>query len=215
MPRNVKSRAARPYTRTLLRAVEYACWVAGGLAVFWFVLVCYERASFQAGAAADLASLPEINTAEPLHSGDLVGTISVPRVGISAIIAEGADEATLRRAVGHVPGTARPGMPGTLALAAHRDTFFRPLRRIRIGDSIVVGTGRQEYTYRVVRTLVVSPNQVGVLKPSSGSDLALVTCFPFDYIGPAPKRFIVQAVQVAPDEASEHAVMPSAKPIGK
>lgn len=182
---------------TFLRALEYVCWLAGGLAVLWFAFASWERVHFQASEASAFANLPVTKAvAEPLHHGELVGEISIPRLGMKDMIAEGADSATLRRAVGHIPGTAAPGIPGTIGLAAHRDTFFRSLSHIRDNDLIVLDTDRGEYEYRVERFFVAAPSDVGVLDASSGSDLTLVTCYPFWYIGPAPKRFIVEAVQV-------------------
>lgn len=180
-----------------LRVLEYVCWLAGGLAVLWFAFAYWERVYFQASEASAFANLPVTKAvAEPLRHGELVGEISIPRLGVKDMIAEGADSATLRRAVGHIPGTAAPGIPGTIGLAAHRDTFFRPLSHIRDNDLIVLDTEHGKYEYRVRRIFVAAPNDVGVLGASSGADLTLVTCYPFWYIGPAPKRFIVEAVRV-------------------
>ena len=189
-----------------MRTLEYVCWLAGAVAVLWFAFAYWQRVDFQASEADEFANLAVTNAAtKPLHRGDLFGEISIPRLGMKDMIAEGVDGATLRRAVGHIPGTATPSMTGTVALAAHRDTFFRPLSRIRVNDLIVLDTGRGEYKYRVARTFVTTPNDVGVLHAPGGSDLTLVTCYPFWYIGPAPKRFIVEAVRVsfrAPDSPS-------------
>ena len=82
---------------------------------------------------------------------------------------------------------------GNIGIAAHRDTFFRPLRRIQRSDLLILSTAQGHYLYRVVSAIVVSPEVVQVLYPTANDSLTLVTCFPFDYIGPAPKRFIVQA----------------------
>ena len=181
----------------LLRALEYVCWFTGGLAVLWFAFSYWERVHFQASEADAFANLPVTKAvADPLHPGELFGEISIPRLGMKDMIAEGVDSATLRRAVGHIPGTAAPGIPGTIGLAAHRDTFFRPLSHIRDNDLIVLDTQLGEYEYRVERFFVAAPNDVGVIGAASGSDLTLVTCYPFWYIGPAPKRFIVEAVRV-------------------
>jgi sortase A len=117
----------------------------------------------------------------------------VPRLGLSAIVREGVDEATLRRAVGHVPQTARPGEAGNAALAAHRDTFFRPLKHIRKGDRIKVTTPDGAHEYRVTETRVVAPDDVSVLAPTMNPTLTLVTCYPFNFVGTAPKRFVVRA----------------------
>jgi sortase A len=117
-------------------------------------------------------------------------------VGISAVVAEGSDETTLRRAVGHIAGTALPGEPGNVGLAGHRDTFFRALRNIRGGDLIVLTTPRGEFQYSVVSIKVVKPKALDVLDPTSEEILTLVTCYPFYFVGSAPNRFIVRAKRV-------------------
>ncbi len=127
----------------------------------------------------------------------LVGRITIPRLGLSVLIAEGADGATLSRAVGHLPGTALPGQSGNVVLSGHRDTYFRPLRKIEREDVITVSTLAGEYRYRVVSTKVVSPTDVSVLTAGVRQTLTLITCYPFYFIGPAPDRFIVQAERIA------------------
>jgi sortase A len=129
----------------------------------------------------------------------LIGRLEIPRLGLSAMLIEGDDQKTLRRAVGHIPGTPLPGQPGNVALTGHRDTFFRPLRNIRASDIIVVTTLQGQYRYRVVSTRVVSPDNVAVLNPSAGEILTLVTCYPFYFVGAAPDRFIVLAKRLAPE----------------
>jgi sortase A len=101
--------------------------------------------------------------------------------------------------VGHIPGTGLPGQVGNVGLAGHRDTFFRPLENIRKNDAIDVDTGQGTLRYLVTATEIVSPRDVGVLKASAGKTLTLVTCYPFYYVGSAPKRFIVRAVEVPSD----------------
>jgi sortase A len=112
---------------------------------------------------------------------------------LSAAAREGVDRQTLRSAVGHIPGTALPGAPGNAGFAAHRDTFFRPLKGVRTGDEVVLTTPNGVYRYSVVTTRVVDPSDVSVLSTTTDPTLTLVTCYPFDYIGSAPQRFIVRA----------------------
>jgi sortase A len=132
----------------------------------------------------------------PAAPGDLIGSIEIPRLGLSAIIVEGTDKATLRRAVGHIPGTPQPGQIGNAGLAGHRDTFFRPLKDIQQNDIITLKTLHGEYRYRVVSTRVVAPTEVSVLDPTGNETLTLVTCHPFYFVGSAPNRFIVRAERV-------------------
>jgi len=134
--------------------------------------------------------------APPAAEGSLIGRIAIPRLLLSEVVVEGIDRTSLRRAVGHIPGTALPGEDGNVGLAGHRDTYFRPLRNIRRDDVISLTTPLGEYRYRVVSTRIVSPSGVAVLDPSVSEVLTLVTCYPFYYIGPAPGRFIVRAERI-------------------
>jgi sortase A len=134
-----------------------------------------------------------------LTLGEVFGEIEIPNLALKAVVVEGDSPAVLRRAVGHLPETAMPGEWGNLALAGHRDTFFRPLRHVRPGDLITLRSLRGErFQYRVESTSVVSPTDIEVLKPANGRKLTLITCFPFDYVGAAPNRFIIRAVEVPP-----------------
>ena len=126
----------------------------------------------------------------------LIGRIEVRRLGLSAMVVEGTTTSTLRRAAGHISSTGMPGVPGNVGIAAHRDTFFRPLRNVRKDDIVTLTTGRAEYRYRVVSTKVVEPDDVSVLDPAADEILTLVTCYPFFFIGSAPERFIVRAERI-------------------
>jgi sortase A len=90
-----------------------------------------------------------------------------------------------------------PGEWGNVGLAGHRDSFFRSLRHIRPGDMITLHTLRGQFQYRVESTRVVSPANIEVLAATDKRELTLVTCFPFNYVGAAPHRFVVRAVQVS------------------
>ena len=142
------------------------------------------------------ALLPEgiaASTRSQARTRGLVGRIAIERLGIDAIVAEGTRSRTLRRAVGHVSGTAFPGEPGNVALAGHRDTFFAGLRNVRPGDRIEMTTPDGQFEYRVVSRSVVGPERGEVLAATDTPTLTLITCFPFQYVGPAPERLIVRA----------------------
>ncbi|HTS76991.1 MAG TPA: class D sortase [Bryobacteraceae bacterium] len=128
--------------------------------------------------------------------GQIMGRLEIPRLALSVMVVEGDDGHDLKRAAGHIPGTALPGQPGNMGIAAHRDTYFRPLRGIRQGDAIDVQTLRGYYSYRVTSVQIVGPQDNQVLLPTPHDSLTLVTCYPFYYVGPAPKRFIVRAQRV-------------------
>jgi sortase A len=131
------------------------------------------------------------------HPGDWVARLEVPRVDLAATVIEGSDPATLSRAAGHIEDTALPGTMGNAGIAAHRDTTFRPVRNLRIGDVMTVTTADGIYDYRVDLTMIVNPEDVYVLDPTDHPTLTLVTCYPFTFIGHAPQRFIVKASLVA------------------
>lgn len=121
-----------------------------------------------------------------LNEGDLFGRLEIPRLNLSVMVMEGDGAGVLRLGAGHVPGT-------QMCIAAHRDTFFRALKDIHVNDTIRITTPEGTTEYRVVSTKIVPPSDTSVLDAKDDSTLTLVTCYPFYYIGPAPKRFIVQA----------------------
>jgi sortase A len=131
-----------------------------------------------------------------LEAGSPIGRLEIPRIGLTAVVAEGDDEKTLKLAVAHLPDTPLPWQEGNSALAGHRDSFFRPLRHIQVGDDIHLTTVRGTLRYRVTRHIVVDPAELWVLNPSPTAALTLITCYPFDYIGPAQMRFVVTAERV-------------------
>jgi LPXTG-site transpeptidase (sortase) family protein len=134
---------------------------------------------------------------ERVQEGSLVGRLSIPRLKLSAMVREGVGEETLSLALGHVPSTAVPGQNGNVAIAGHRDTLFRGLRGIRKNDLIRFETPSSgSHVYEVGSIEIVKPSDVSVLNPSPSSELTLITCYPFYYIGAAPERFIVKAHEV-------------------
>lgn len=138
------------------------------------------------------AELPSVS--KPLETGELIGRVDIPRLKLSAAVAEGDDDRTLGKAVGHLPDTPLPWQRrGNVALAAHRDGLFRKLENIRLNDDVRIVTARGEYHYRVKKTHIVDPDDVWVIAPTATPTITLITCYPFSFIGNAPRRFIVQA----------------------
>ncbi len=137
--------------------------------------------------------------------GSVIGRVSIGRLNLSAIVRQGVSSDTLSKAVGHVPSTAMPGQEGNFAIAAHRDTLFRGLKNIRSGDVVTFQTETGLFNYEVAATKIVKPTDVSVLRPDGGGLipaaggakpaklLTMITCYPFYYVGSAPKRFIVEA----------------------
>ena len=144
-------------------------------------------------ADAPLSKSPATSIRPHPTTGSAVAMLAIPRLGLSAIVIEGAEERELKLGPGHIRGTPLPGHGGNVGLAAHRDTFFRPLRFIRKDDTVNLITHDREYRYKVVSTKIVAPDDVQVLYPTGHEMLTLVTCYPFDFVGAAPQRFIVRA----------------------
>lgn len=195
--------------RRSLHLAQYFLAAAGLLALGYCLAVFLNARFFEARESRNFARELHREAAEASHSGvplpavtravlppadgGVLGRIEIPRIGVSVMVVEGVEDGDLKRAAGHIPGTPLPGQPGNIGIAAHRDTFFRPLRSIHKNDVITLSTLRGAYRYRVVSTRIVKPEDVQVLNPTGCDTLTLVTCFPFDYIGSAPSRFIVRA----------------------
>jgi sortase A len=151
---------------------------------------------FAGGNSARATDHPLVARIKPPSGITTVGMIEIPAVGLATRVLEGSDALTLRLAVGHIPGTALPGPSGNVGLAGHRDTFFRPLRRIKVGDEIRLITVAGTFKYRVMSLRVVLPHAIEVLNDTPLPTLTLVTCYPFDFMGIAPQRLIVHAEMV-------------------
>ena len=205
-----------------LRWASNLCLVAGVVALAMCLFVWAEAHIFQASASRDFDSEAKISVAQAevgrenpvsektlsssqgIQSNSVVGRLVIDRLGISVVVLQGVDDRALRIAAGHVPDTALPGHPGNVAIAAHRDTFFRPLRNIRKDDKITLETPTASYQYEVETTQIVGPQRTEVLNPTPYPSLTLITCYPFYYVGNAPDRFIVQARQISTESGDGH-----------
>jgi sortase A len=136
--------------------------------------------------------------------GSIVGRLTIPRLRVKAMVREGDSDRTLSIALGHIPGTAFPGQKGNVGIAGHRDSLFRGLKDIAANDEITFETPRASYVYRVESAQIVKPEHTEVLNPGRTSELTLVTCFPFEYVGSAPDRFIVKARLVSENAAENN-----------
>jgi len=189
--------------RRILQWTQRVLFAAAVLMLGYTGFVLMDTWIFERRETAALARFvpterPASDPAKPTIGPDgLIGRIEVSRLNVSVVVVEGTSNKSLRRAVGHIAGTALPGQPGNVGIAGHRDTFFRPLRNIQRDDVIKLTTSNGEYRYRVVSTKVVSPDNVAVLDSDQNEVLTLVTCYPFYFVGPAPDRFIVRAARMA------------------
>jgi sortase A len=141
-------------------------------------------------------------TTPTFKEGDVLGRIEIPRINVSVAVLQGTTSRTLRLGVGHIKGTALPGEPGNIGIAGHRDTYFRALKDIRKDDEIQLQTATGISKYIVDWIKITSPSDNEVLAPTNESSLTIVTCYPFYYIGAAPKRYIVHAHGLQPTEVN-------------
>jgi sortase A len=137
---------------------------------------------------------PAPSSRRHLSPGDWVAKLEAPSVGLTATVIEGSSDRMLARAAGHIEDTALPGQPGNVGIAGHRDTTFRAVRNLHPGDPLMLETATGVFHYEIERTFIVDPTDVYVLDPTDTPSLTLVTCYPFTFIGHAPKRYIVRAV---------------------
>jgi sortase A len=183
----------------LAGALAFVSWAYLMLHQIWFQRAAsrvFQQHISSASAATEQSAAQRHATATPLHLGEVIGRLEIPRIDISVIVLEGSGSSILDVAAGHIPGTALPGASGNIVVAAHRDTFFRSLREIRPRDRLSFRTLIGIFEYVVDDTEVVDPDDIAVLRQTANAELTLVTCYPFNYIGAAPKRFIVHARQL-------------------
>ena len=198
----------RSHSDRVVRWIERCLVLVGAICLLWAGATSLSAVVYQVGAKGKLERLgvsldrPEADSAPNVlkttfETGAPIGRLKIPRLGLDVVVAEGDDEKTLKVGVGHLPDTPLPWQQGNSALAGHRDSFFRPLRDIQVGDDIHLTTAHGTLRYRVTRHTAVDPSELWVLDPSPTAALTLITCYPFDYVGPAPRRFIVHAERVA------------------
>jgi len=207
-------------TRVLLKWLERSL-LAFGLALgLWCAVVLVRAHQTQnippPKVTVTQTVLPGTTTSSPAPvpapaRGTWIARLEVPSVTLATTVLEGTDDGTLSRGSGHIEDTPFPGQEGNVGIAGHRDTVFRPLRHIHLGDEMKLTTADRVYHYKISKTLIVTPDDVYVLDPTAQPTLTLVTCYPFDFIGHAPRRFIVQAALVS-DEARVAGSDPPAKP---
>jgi sortase A len=187
----------RRFLAFLLVLVGFGVLVASALALFWSddLQRMYTPAlpKIEQSEAALGDDRVQDERVQKVTLGKPIGMLEIPRLGLSSVVIEGDDVAALLIGVGHLADTPLPWHGGNSVLAAHRDTFFRPLAGIRRNDLIKFSTADAEFEYVVKETMIVESTAVEVLDPTDTATLTLITCYPFDYIGPAPNRFIVRA----------------------
>lgn len=184
------------------RIVEGILIVMGLVCVAWVAAAAMRSSAHTRRTMALAETWPtpavrsEASAIETLERGAPVGVLAIPRLEFSQAIAEGDDDGTLGVSIGHLPDTPLPWHRGNSVVAAHRDTQFRALEGIRIGDRLRLQTPHGEFSYVVRDLIITSPDDLSVIKPTDTRSLTLITCYPFRYVGHAPQRFIVVASEV-------------------
>ncbi len=185
----------------LLRWSQRLFFMTGILALGYVGFTLVGARLYQVSAKRSLGSQIQAEEAHTqtqlkpaVKKGDVLGRIDIPRLGISVAVLQGTSSRILRLGAGHIEGTPLPGETGNSGIAGHRDTFFRQLKDIRKDDEIQLQTATGLFRYDVEWAKVVEPGDTTVLEPSTiENTLTLVTCYPFYFIGPSPKRFVVRA----------------------
>ena len=200
-----------PLTRRFFLSSQYFFAAVGTVLLIYCGAMTVRARLFQEGESRSFEERRGVSHAswvgqrEPSNSavkrpkpfeGSIVARLTIPDLGITSMVVEGVSHEDLSVALGHIPGTALPGEAGNVVIAGHRDTGFRPLRYIHANEMIKLTTFSEEYRYRIVSTEIVLPTDIRVLYPTSRDTLTLVTCYPFGFVGPAPRRFVVRAERI-------------------
>jgi LPXTG-site transpeptidase (sortase) family protein len=155
------------------------------------------------GKEWDKSRLDKYKKAQTPPAGSVLGRLEIPSLNLSVMLLQGTDDWTLNRAVGHIEGTSLPGQPGNLGIAGHRDGFFRCLKDIKRNSTVILTTLSGRFSYRVNGIDIVQPKDIEVLSTTKNPTLTLVTCYPFLYLGDAPKRYIVSAEMIKAESPNE------------
>ncbi len=129
----------------------------------------------------------KIDSAPPL------GILTVEKINLQVPIYNGTDDVTLDRGAGRIKGMAKMDEVGNLGISGHRDGFFRTLKDIQLGDDIEILTTRGVESYAVTSITIIPKSDISILEPTTEKTLTIVTCYPFYFVGHAPKRYIVKA----------------------
>jgi sortase A len=182
-------RPSLPYSRKQLISLLLMMGGAGLLGYvgsqYWYMHHSQQLLEVEWERQGAAANTPGAPVAQPLTR------ISIPKIGLDAIVVEGASSEQLTEGPGHLTETAFPGDTGNAVITGHRDTFFRRIFELEQGDEISVERDGRLFHYQVTGKKIVKPDDVSVLNPTSDAELTLITCYPMHYIGPAPKRLVV------------------------
>jgi len=167
------------------RLISIALFATGG------ILCTYVAGSYTWMYAEQKKLLHEWKTQKAAN--ETLTKLTIPRIGLNAVVIEGTSPHSLLLGPGHMNGSAIPGSAGNAVIAGHRDTFFRHVHSLHTGDNIYILRAGKDFHYVVVKRKIVEPTDLSVLRPTKDGELTLITCYPTHAIGPAPERLIVVA----------------------
>ncbi|MER2060921.1 MAG: class D sortase [Niallia sp.] len=157
------------------------------LTSYWTINSITKQPVLHPNRIMDLSNLRQV------HAGEKIGAIIVPNKSKTIPVYEGTSAKILEKGVGHYRKSALPGENNNVVLSGHRDTFFKFLKELKKNDSLILETTDKDYEYKITKFSIVASNDTTILSPKSRPILTLTTCYPFSYIGNAPKRYIVTA----------------------
>lgn len=125
--------------------------------------------------------------------GEDIGNLIIPTLNQTLPIFHGTDEDELSRGIGHFAGSVLPGENDNAVLSGHRDTVFKELGQLKLTDQLIVETSAGTFTYEIRETKIVPSDDKSIITPATSAVLTITTCYPFDFIGSAPDRYILIA----------------------
>ncbi|WP_078378850.1 class D sortase [Sutcliffiella halmapala] len=177
-------------TSIILFLVGAALFVGSGLS-FWEGYSAVQKLEKNKQRSQEIAIVEK-----EFESGDLVASLFIPKLEVGIPIYHGVSEEELKKGIGHVSNSKLPGEKGNIVLSGHRDTVFKRLGELEIGDSLQIEMAQESYIYKIKKIRIVTADDDTVLVPKPRETLTITTCYPFWFIGSAPERYVVEAVRI-------------------
>ena len=192
-PASLTQKVSKTTRRFGFRSLSWL-WIVVGLALLGYVGYEYASMHFEQRSLTEQwerQNATKATSAYPVPPADELTRLTIPKIGLDAVIVEGTSYRQLKIAPGHIKGTSVPGESGNAVISAHRDTFFRHIYELQKGDDVLVRRSGRVYRFEVTGKKVIGPDDVSILKPTPDTELTLLTCYPIYYVGPAPERLVV------------------------
>ncbi len=141
-----------------------------------------------------------LTRADQIPNGSYLGLMKIPSIKSSVNIFQGTDSKTLKKGVGHYVRSVMPGVQDNSVISGHRDTVFSNLGKVKIGAYVFIALKNETFLYQVNKIRIVDKDDRTVIVPTDEARLTLSTCYPFRYIGNAPKRYIVIATLIPKED---------------